>query len=59
MPYLRREYHLWPMRIVWYLERYHDVKMSDAIVSRMLRRHGLNRLGVLAAGIDAGYACYS
>ena len=42
--YLRRKYHLRPMRIVWYLERYHDIKMSDATVSRILRRHGLNRL---------------
>lgn len=42
--YLRRKYHLGPMRIVWYLARYHDIKMSDATVSRILRRHGLNRL---------------
>ena len=42
--YLRRKYHLGPMRIVWYLERYHDIKMSDATVSRILRRNGLNRL---------------
>src|SRR6056297_1680872 len=42
--YLRRKYHLGPMRIVWYLERYHDIKLSDATVSRILRRHGLNRL---------------
>ena len=41
---LRRKYHLGPMRIVWYLERCHDIKMSDATVSRILRRHGLNRL---------------
>ena len=42
--HLRRKYHLGPMRIVWYLERYHDIKMSDATVSRILRRHGMNRL---------------
>ena len=42
--YLRRKYHLGPMRIVWYLARYHDIKISDATVSRILRRHGLNRL---------------
>lgn len=42
--YLRRKYHLGPMRIVWYLARYHDIKMSDATVSRILRRHGMNRL---------------
>ena len=44
MLYLRRKYHLGPMLIVWYLGRYHDIKMSDATVSRILRRHGLNRL---------------
>ena len=32
------------MRIVWYLERYHGIKTSDATVSRMLKRHGVNRL---------------
>ena len=32
------------MRIVWYLARYHDIKMSDATVSRILWRHGMNRL---------------
>ncbi len=42
--YLRRKYHLGPMRIVWYLERYHDIKISDATVSRILHRHGPNRL---------------
>ena len=42
--YLRRKYHLGPMRIVWYLERCHDIKVSDATVSRILRRNGLTRL---------------
>ncbi len=42
--YLRRKYHLGSMRIVWYLDRYHGIKMSDATVSRILRRNGLNRL---------------
>lgn len=42
--YLRRKYHLGPIRIVWYLERYHDIKLSDGTVSRILRRHGLNCL---------------
>ena len=32
------------MRIIWYLERYRDIKMSDSTVSRILRRHNLNRL---------------
>jgi len=42
--HLRRKYHLGPIRIVWYLERYHSVSISDAGVYRILRRHGLNRL---------------
>jgi transposase InsO family protein len=42
--HLRKKYHLGPMRIVWYLARYHDIKISDATVSRILKRHGVNRL---------------
>ena len=42
--HLRRKYHLGPIRIVWYLERYHAIKVSDAGVYRTLKRHGLNRL---------------
>ena len=42
--HLRRTYHLGPIRIVWYLERYHAIKVSDAGVYRTLKRHGLNRL---------------
>ena len=42
--YLRRTYHLGPMRIVWYMERYHGISICDATVYRILRRHGLNRL---------------
>ena len=42
--HLRQTYHLGPMRIVWYLERYHAIKISDAGVYRILRRHGLSRL---------------
>jgi len=42
--HLRRKYHLGPIRIVWYLARYHDIKLSDASVYRILRRNGLNRL---------------
>ncbi|MGC3936167.1 IS481 family transposase [Roseobacter sp. EG26] len=41
--YLRRKYHLGPIRIVCYLARYHDIKISDAGVYRILRRNGLNR----------------
>jgi transposase InsO family protein len=42
--HLRSQYHLGPMRIVWYLARYHGIKISDAGVYRILRRHGLSRL---------------
>lgn len=42
--HLRQTYRLGPIRIVWYLARYHAIKISDAGVYRVLRRHGLNRL---------------
>jgi len=42
--HLRRTYHLGPIRIVWYLERYHDIRVCDATVYRTLKRHGMNRL---------------
>ena len=42
--HLRGKYHLGPMRIVWYLARYYGIKLSDATVSRILKRHGVNRL---------------
>lgn len=42
--HLRRTYHLGPQRIVWYLERHHGLRISDAGVYRILCRNGLNRL---------------
>ena len=42
--HLRRTYHLGPIRIVWYLARYHQIRVSGATVDRILRRHGVNRL---------------
>lgn len=42
--HLREKYHLGPIRIVWYLDRYHGIKISDAGVYRILKRNGLNRL---------------
>lgn len=42
--YLRHKYHLGPIRIGWYLARYHDIKISDAGVYRILRRNGFKRL---------------
>ena len=41
--HLRRDYHLGPICIVWYLERYHGLKISDAgvypLASRRLRNN--------------------
>jgi IS30 family transposase len=42
--HIRRTYHMGLQRIVWYLERYHDIRISDATVYRVCRRHGLRRL---------------
>ena len=42
--HLRRTYHMGPIRITWYLERYHDIKTSDATVYRVCKRHGMARL---------------
>ena len=42
--HLRRTYHMGPIRIVRYLERYHGIKTSDAIVYRVCKHHGMNRL---------------
>ena len=54
--HLRRKYNLGPMRIVWYLTRYHDIKISDATVSRMLKRNGVVRCRAPAA--SRGVPCY-
>ena len=42
--HLRQVYHLGPIRIVWYLARYHDIKISGAGVYRILKRNGVSRL---------------
>ncbi len=42
--YLRKKYHLGSIRIVWYMDRYHKMKISEASVSRILKRNGVNRL---------------
>ncbi len=42
--YLRSQYHLGSIRIVWYLARYHGITISDAGITRILRRNGLGRL---------------
>lgn len=42
--HLRKNYHLGPDRIMWYLARYHDIKISGAGVYRILKRNGVSRL---------------
>jgi transposase InsO family protein len=42
--HLRRTYHFGPVRIAWYLERYHGLCVSASGVYRALCRHGLSRL---------------
>jgi len=42
--YLRCTYHLGQARISWYLERYHNIKISSGGVYGVLKRNGLNRL---------------
>jgi transposase InsO family protein len=40
---LRKTYHLGPQRIVWYMDRYHDARISFSSVYRILVRYGVNR----------------
>lgn len=42
--YLRKTYHLGQRRIKWYLERYHDIHVSEGAVYNVLKRNDLNRL---------------
>lgn len=42
--YLRKTYHLGQLRISWFLERYHNIKVSAGGVHGVLKRNGLNRL---------------
>ena len=42
--YLRKTYHLGQLRISWFLERYHGLKVSSGGVYQVLKRNGLNRL---------------
>jgi len=42
--HLRKTYHLGQLRISWYLQRYHNIKVSPAGVYCVLRRNGLNKL---------------
>lgn len=42
--YLRKKYHLGPTRIMWYMARYHQMRVSGATIYRVLKRHGMSRL---------------
>ncbi len=42
--YLRTNYHFGPLKISWYLERFHDFKISRSGCYYVLLRNGLNRL---------------
>ena len=42
--YIRRNYHLGPLRISWYLKRYHGIQISAGGVRNVLIRQSLNRL---------------
>ncbi|UYW02445.1 IS481 family transposase [Flavobacterium agricola] len=41
---LRKEHKLGTWRIKWYLERYHDILISESSVYRILKRHNIGRL---------------
>ena len=45
---IRQLYKLGPERIMWYLERYHGISISDSSVYRILARNGANRLAKTA-----------
>ena len=42
--HLRRKYHLGPVRIMWYMARYHQMRVLDATIYRVLKRYGVSRL---------------
>src|SRR5215208_1812114 len=42
--HLRLTYHLGPARIVWYLKRSHDIKVSSGGLYAVLKRNAMNRL---------------
>jgi len=41
---LRREYQLGAIRITWYLQKYHDIRISESSVCRILKKHSVNKL---------------
>lgn len=47
--HLKKEHQLGSWRIKWYLERYHDISISESSVTRILKRYGVERLQKKAA----------
>lgn len=45
---LRKEYQIGALRIMYYLERYDGIKISESTVSRVLRAHGMRQLPTTA-----------
>ena len=41
---LRKEHQIGALRIMYYLNRYHGINISESTVTRVLRAHGLSRL---------------
>ena len=41
---VRNDYQLGPIRIMWYLERYHGIKISESSVYRVLKRNNVSIL---------------
>jgi transposase InsO family protein len=41
---LRNGYHMGPMKIVYYLRRYHDIEVSEPTVYRILKAHDISRM---------------
>lgn len=41
---IRKEYQLGSWRLKWYLERYHNIFISESSISRIFKRYGVERL---------------
>ena len=42
---LRNAHNMGPMKIVYYLKRYHGIDVSESTVYRILKAHGVSRMG--------------
>ena len=49
---LRKEHKLGTWRIKWYLERYHDINISESSVFRILKRNKVERLDSVSTKIS-------